>query len=63
MYQIALGPRDSKLIAWVVQGPDYRKTTIRPKDAAVWKDRVIPNMAIYAFLFCHYGCEGAVYSK
>ena len=30
---------------------------------AVWGDRVTPNMAIYAFLFCHYGCKGAVCTK
>ena len=34
----------------VVQGPSYRKMTIRLKDAAVCGDRVTPNMATYAFL-------------
>ena len=33
----------------VVQGPGYRKMTIRLKDAAVCGDRVTPNMATYAF--------------
>ena len=36
---------------------------IRPKDAAVFGDRVTPNMATYAFLFCHYGCKGAMCTK
>ena len=47
----------------VVQGPGYRKMTIRPKDAAVCGDRVTPNMATYAFLFCRYGCKGAMCTK
>ena len=34
--------------------------TIRLKDAAVWGDRVTPNRAIYAFLFCNYGCKSAI---
>ena len=41
----------------VVQGPGYRKMTIRLKDAAVCGDRVTPNMATYAFLICHNGCK------
>ena len=41
----------------VVQGPSYRKMTIRLKDAAVCGDRVTPNMATYAFLICHNGCK------
>ena len=63
MYQIALGPRDPWLMVWVVQGPGYRKMTIRLKDAAVWGDRVTPNRAIYAFLFCNYGCKSAICTK
>ena len=34
--------------------------TIRSQDAAVWGDSVTPNVAIYAFLFCHYGCREAI---
>ena len=60
MYQIALGPRDPYIMVLVVQGPGYRKMTIRLKDAAVWGDRVTPNRAIYAFLFCNYGCKSAI---
>ena len=45
MYQLA--------VSWVqvplVEVLGYRNLTIRPKDAAVWGDRVTPNMAIYAF--------------
>ena len=47
----------------VVQGPGYPKMTIRPKDAAVCGDRVTPNMATYASLFCHYVCKGAMCTK
>ena len=51
MYQIALGPRDPWLMVWVVQGPGYRKMTIRLKDAAVWGDRVTPKTGPYT-RFC-----------
>ena len=35
----------------VVQGPGYRKMTIRLKDTAVCGDRVTPKMATYGSLF------------
>ena len=33
----------------VVQGPGYRKMTIRPKDTAACGDSGTPNMATYDF--------------
>ena len=54
----------STTICWnISQGPGYRKMTIRLKDAAVCGDRVTPNRAIYAFLFCNYGCKSAICTK
>ena len=60
MYQIALGARKP---VQAVQGPGNGKMTILHKDAEVCGDSVIPDMATYEFLFCHYGGKRGICTK
>ena len=54
MFGVTLSPQTAASLGRMV---------IHSKDAAIWGDMVTPNIPIYAFLFCQYGCKGAVCTK